>query len=132
MFPCPLTRLRIWSRDTGSAVPSRVSLLILHTQADAMWSKSVLFWIIVQSPNIQTRRSESCPICAATTNASTHCTTSASIRTLDQRCSAGRRWRTSTLAITQAAPDRDRLVVRVMEDLPRSRSMICPPTHSLL
>ena len=28
------TRLRFWSRETGSAVPSRVSLLILHTQAE--------------------------------------------------------------------------------------------------
>ena len=27
-FPVPLSRLRIWSRKTGSAVPSRVSLLI--------------------------------------------------------------------------------------------------------
>ena len=27
-FPCPRSRLRIWSRDTGSAVPSRVSLPI--------------------------------------------------------------------------------------------------------
>ena len=27
-FPCPHSRLRIWSRETGSAVPSRVSLLI--------------------------------------------------------------------------------------------------------
>ena len=26
-------RLRVWSRELGSAVPSRVSLLILHTQA---------------------------------------------------------------------------------------------------
>ena len=25
------SRLRTWSRETGSAVPSRVSLLILHT-----------------------------------------------------------------------------------------------------
>ena len=32
MFPCLRSRLRIWSRETGSAVPSRVSLLILHTQ----------------------------------------------------------------------------------------------------
>ena len=29
------TRLRIWSRGTGSDVPSRVSLLILHTQAES-------------------------------------------------------------------------------------------------
>ena len=27
-IPCPRTCLRIWSRETGSAVPSRVSLLI--------------------------------------------------------------------------------------------------------
>ena len=27
-FPCPRSRLRIWSGGTGSAVPSRVSLLI--------------------------------------------------------------------------------------------------------
>ena len=28
IIPCPRSRLRIWSRETGSAVPSRVSLLI--------------------------------------------------------------------------------------------------------
>ena len=28
MLPCPRSRLRIWSRETGSAVTSRVSLLI--------------------------------------------------------------------------------------------------------
>ena len=33
VFPCPRSRLRIWSRETGSVVPSRVSLLTLHTQA---------------------------------------------------------------------------------------------------
>ena len=27
-FPCPCSRQRIWSRETGSAIPSRVSLLI--------------------------------------------------------------------------------------------------------
>ena len=32
-FPRPRSRVRIWSRETGSAVPSRVSLLILHSQA---------------------------------------------------------------------------------------------------
>ena len=31
---CPRSRLRIWSLERGSAVPSRVSLLILHTQAE--------------------------------------------------------------------------------------------------
>ena len=34
-FPCPRSRLRIWSRETGLAVPSRVSLLFLHTQAES-------------------------------------------------------------------------------------------------
>ena len=34
-FPCPRSRLRIWSRETGSAVPSRVTLPILHTQAES-------------------------------------------------------------------------------------------------
>ena len=33
MIPCPYSRLRIWSPETGSAVSSRFSLLILHTQA---------------------------------------------------------------------------------------------------
>ena len=27
----------VWSRETGSAVPSRVSLLILHNQAESDW-----------------------------------------------------------------------------------------------
>ena len=35
-FPvCPHSRLKIWSRETGSAASSRVSLLILHTQAES-------------------------------------------------------------------------------------------------
>ena len=34
IFPWPLTRLRIWSRETGSAVPFRVSLHIRHTKAE--------------------------------------------------------------------------------------------------
>ena len=33
-FPCHRWHLRIWSRETGSDVPSRVSLLILHTQVE--------------------------------------------------------------------------------------------------
>ena len=32
-FIYPRSRLRIWSRETGSAVPSRVSSPVLHTQA---------------------------------------------------------------------------------------------------
>ena len=32
MISCPLTRMRILSRELGSAVPSSASLLILHTQ----------------------------------------------------------------------------------------------------
>ena len=34
-FPWPRLRLRIWFRETDLAVPSRVSLLILHTQAES-------------------------------------------------------------------------------------------------
>ena len=34
IFPCPRSHVRIWSRETGSAVPSRAILVvILHTQA---------------------------------------------------------------------------------------------------
>ena len=32
---CPRSRLRIWSRETGSAVPSRVSLLISILQVES-------------------------------------------------------------------------------------------------
>ena len=35
--PCLRSRLRIWSRETGSAVPSRVSPFILHNQAESDW-----------------------------------------------------------------------------------------------
>ena len=36
-FPCPWSRLRIWSRETGPAVQSHshVSLLMLHNQAES-------------------------------------------------------------------------------------------------
>ena len=34
-FPCPRSRLKIWFRETGLAVPSRVSLLILYTNAES-------------------------------------------------------------------------------------------------
>ena len=34
-FPCPRSRLRVWSRETGSVVPSRVSPFILHTPAES-------------------------------------------------------------------------------------------------
>ena len=35
ILSCPRLRLRIWSRETDSAVPARVSLIILHTQAES-------------------------------------------------------------------------------------------------
>ena len=35
IFSCPCSRPRIWSCETGPAVPSRVSLLILHIQAES-------------------------------------------------------------------------------------------------
>ena len=34
-FPCPRSRLKIWSRETGSAAPSRVSLLISILKAES-------------------------------------------------------------------------------------------------
>ena len=34
-YPVPRSRLRIWSREAGSVVPSRVSLLILNTQVES-------------------------------------------------------------------------------------------------
>ena len=34
LFLCPRMRLRNWSRETGSAVPSCVSSLVLHIQAE--------------------------------------------------------------------------------------------------
>ena len=36
IFPCTRSRLRILSRETGSAVPSRISLLILHSQSESV------------------------------------------------------------------------------------------------
>ena len=35
VFPCPRSRLTIWSRETGSAASSRVSLLILRAQVES-------------------------------------------------------------------------------------------------
>ena len=35
IFPCPRSRQRIWPREAGLAVPSRVSLLVLRTQAES-------------------------------------------------------------------------------------------------
>ena len=35
LFVCSCSRQRIWSRETGSAVPSRVNPLIFHTEAES-------------------------------------------------------------------------------------------------
>ena len=35
-FACPRSRLRIWSRETSSAVPSRVSLLVPIIRLDVV------------------------------------------------------------------------------------------------
>ena len=34
LYPCPRSRLRFWSCETGSALPSRVTLLTPHTKAE--------------------------------------------------------------------------------------------------
>ena len=41
-FPCSRSRLRIWSRETGSAVPSRVSLLISILRPNLMLTSGIL------------------------------------------------------------------------------------------
>ena len=52
IFPCPRSRLRIWSRKAGSAVLSRVSLIILHTQSesDACYTRNRVSPISAISP----------------------------------------------------------------------------------
>ena len=40
-FPCPHSRPRIWSRETGSAVPSRVSMPILYERTEKEWTDCV-------------------------------------------------------------------------------------------
>ena len=40
-FPCPRSRLRTWSRETCSAVPSCVSLLILDTHAESVLTHGI-------------------------------------------------------------------------------------------
>ena len=50
IFPCPRSRLRIWSRETGSAVPPRASLLILHTQAESGASLRDSFRVPLRRP----------------------------------------------------------------------------------
>ena len=42
MIPCPRSRLRIWSRETGSAVPSRVSLLISILRLNLVLASGIL------------------------------------------------------------------------------------------
>ena len=56
ILPCPRSRLKIWSRETDSAVPSRViNLLILPAQAQfgAYWRDSSRFYINLFMWNIQ-------------------------------------------------------------------------------
>ena len=41
MFPCPRSRLRFRSRETGSAVPPRVSLLISTLKLDLELTRGI-------------------------------------------------------------------------------------------
>ena len=50
-FPCPRSRQKIWSRETGSAVPSRVSLLILHHQTDVRRLRSFVQIVRARLPS---------------------------------------------------------------------------------
>ena len=47
--PCPRTCLRIWSRETGSAVPSRVSLLISILRLNLMNVLVYVFMVATSS-----------------------------------------------------------------------------------
>ena len=48
-LPCTRTRLRIWSRESGSPVPSRVILLILHTQAESVNGAYNDVWVLIRT-----------------------------------------------------------------------------------
>ena len=54
-FPCPRSRLRIWLRETGLAVPSLVSLLILYTNAESGASSRYSSRIPRRRPYVMTR-----------------------------------------------------------------------------
>ena len=53
-FPCPRSRLTVRSRETGSSVLSRISMLLFHTQAEIVArnnrGKIDHFFIMVVSP----------------------------------------------------------------------------------
>ena len=80
MFPCPRSRRRMWSLETGSAIPSRVSLLILHTPAESgvcSWDSSRF---PRRRPNVPSTAIESVPSLSETTQWRTdnvHCQKSA-------------------------------------------------------
>ena len=49
-FPCPRSRLRIWSREAGSAVPSRVSPLISILWLNLALSRGLLSFLPLPAP----------------------------------------------------------------------------------
>ena len=49
-MPCPRLRLKIWFRETGLAVPSRVGLLILYTNAESGSRNCVPMAFTAESP----------------------------------------------------------------------------------
>ena len=52
IFPCPRSRLRNWSRETGPALPSRISLVILHTQAESGIRRSRCVQIFLRNSSV--------------------------------------------------------------------------------
>ena len=50
MFPCPSSRLRNWSRETGSGVSSRVSLLISILRLNLVSSANLITTMKVLGP----------------------------------------------------------------------------------
>ena len=51
LFSCFRSRLRIWSRESVSVIPSRVKLLILHTQDEFGVLLSATAYIYIVNPH---------------------------------------------------------------------------------
>ena len=72
LFSCPRSRLRIWSRETGSVVPSRVSPLISILRLNLVltygwippeFRKSIHNWLLPWSPYKSTREVQCLCVC---------------------------------------------------------------------
>ena len=51
-YPCPRSHLRIWSRKTGSAVPSRISLLIFILRLNLVLTNECHLLVLSMPPTL--------------------------------------------------------------------------------